>query len=141
MRGLFAAVLLACAGGCFYDSSWGSAKRAQTSNAAYAAPSQLSTDDEAHHATHAKTYRLRAYVTERYAAQEIGWDRHVRDILDGASEVLAPAIGVRIEVDRAIASGSDASLPAVLEALHAKDDGQGADFVAAFVGGIPQLTA
>jgi hypothetical protein len=144
MRGLFAAVLIACAGGCFYDSSWGSAKRAQTNNAAHAAPSQLSAEDEEHHAIHARTYRLRAYVTERFAAQEIGWDRQIRDLVDGASDVLAPALGVRIEVDTAVAwndAGSDASLERVLEALHAKDDGQGADWVAAFVGGIPQITA
>ncbi len=137
-------MLLACAGGCFYDSSWGSAKRAQTSNAAHAAPSQLSTDDEEHHAIHAKTYHLRAYVTERFAAQEIEWDRHIRDLVDGASDVLAPAIGVRIEVETAVAwndAGSDANLETVLQALHAKDDGHGTDWVAAFVGSVPQLTA
>ncbi len=143
MRGVLLALSLACAAGCFYDSSWGSVKRAQASNAAHAAPSQLSTDDEEHHAAHAKTYRLRAYVTERFAAQEIEWDRHIRDLVDGASDVLAPALGVRIEVERATAwndAGSDASLQSVLDALHAKDDGSGADWVVAFVGGIPQIT-
>ena len=141
MRGLvFAALVMGS--GCFYDSSWGSAKRAQTHNAAHAAPAALSSDDGDHRAAQVHRYRLRAYVTDRYAAQEIEWDKSVRDVVSGANDVLGPELGVTLEVDRATPwnPGDDGELPQMLAALHREDDGADADWVVGFVGAMPKLS-
>ncbi len=140
---LLVTLVALCASGCFYDSSWGSVKRAQSHNAAHATPAKLNTDDDDRRAARARTYKVRAYVTDRYASQEIEWDRRIRDVIDGANEVLAPALGIKLEIDgtttwKDLVSEND--LPKVLEALHAKDDGASTDWVAGFVGSIPQMS-
>ncbi|HEY1955799.1 MAG TPA: M12 family metallo-peptidase [Polyangiaceae bacterium] len=132
----------AMASGCFYDSSWGSAKRAQSHNAAHAAPAAIGSDDHDHRAAHVRRCRLVAYVSDRYAAQEIDWDRSVRDVVAGASDVLGPELGITLDVERAKPwnPGDDAELPRVLDALHREDDGTSDDWVVGFVGALPKLS-
>lgn len=143
MRGLsLAVVVFASAAGCFYDSSWGSVKRAQARNAAHAAPAKIASDDHEHRAGRARTYRIRVYVGDRYAAQEIDWDRSVRDVVSGANDVLEPELGATLDIDRARpwSVPDDAELPRVLEALHHEDDGADVDWVVGFVGAMPRAS-
>jgi hypothetical protein len=144
MRGVALACVAVAYSACFYDSSWGSVKRAQTHNAVHATPASLqATDADERRASHAREAHVRVYVTDRYAAQELEWDRKVRDLVDGANEILMPTLGVRLEVEHQAAwsdAGDDADLAAVLASLTTKDDGASTDWVVGLVGSIPRLS-
>lgn len=152
MRALAAVCLVAAitsfATGC-YDSTWGESKRAQTRNAAHAAPAALtaqaaSSDDEpAATPVRARVYRVRVYATPLYQAQTVDYERQIRDLVEEGNRILAPSVGVKLDIESVVTwtgGGPEDDLPRVLTALHAKDTGDGVDWIVAFVGGISKLT-
>jgi len=143
MRGLNLAVVVGLAAlGCF-DSRWGEVKRAQTNNAAHMMPATLEGEDQSTPPASAQSQRVRVYVTPAFTTQVLDHERQLGEMFDAASKVLAPALGIRLSVDSIVRwsdAGSEDDLHDVLASLHAKEHGDGADWVVACVGSIPKLS-
>ena len=139
LRALAMASFVVVGLGC-YDSRWGATKRAQTNNATYAMPASLSAGDAPAHPPPTKGYRVHAFVTPGYVAENLEHAREIRALVDAANGVLAPSLGVRLELDGLDEwrPTSEADLQALLDGLHGKDDG--ADWVIGFVGSTPVAT-
>jgi hypothetical protein len=136
-------LLCACLSSC-YDSTWGETKRGQARNAKAATPAQLETSETDPHrlpkATH--TYRIRIFASPNYVTQTIDWQKQVRTLVDDGNDVLGPDLDAHLEIE-SMSSWSDLasedSADGVLAALHAKDSGDGVDWVAGFIGGISKV--
>ena len=161
MGRVLAVVLLALGvNGCFYDSRWGEAKRAQARNAARLTPATITSSSSSSSSSSSpssnagsdvqvsppaatRALRMRIYASTAYEAQTIDWQRQVRDLIDDANPILAAALGAHLELDT-MQTWDDAvegsSLEATLVALRAKDSGEGVDWVAGMVGSIPRVT-
>src|SRR5690242_3887420 len=77
---------------CFYDSRWGSARRAQQVVAAHATPAEIQATPaeptEIPARRPIRTLRVRALATARHAAEVVDWPRQLADLLEDASRVL-----------------------------------------------------
>ena len=152
-RGALVLALTPSVASCFYDSTWGEAKRAQKRIAAQATPATLrrspASDDgasEGRSLAPAKAFRMRVRATPQYAAQTVDWQKQTRELVDDANQILAPSVGVRLDVESMVAwsppaGAKESDLDATLVALRAADAGGDVDWVAAMVGGIPKQTA
>ncbi|MEM9190544.1 MAG: matrixin family metalloprotease [Myxococcota bacterium] len=131
--------------GCFFWSSeWGASEASQRRNAARAAPQALVATSRPT-ARQARTLRLRAYATEAYRAERIGWVEKLQELLVVANRLLEPELGVRFalvdtrpwQLER---SRSD-RLEESLEALEALDPAEDVDVVLGLLGSVPRLTS
>ncbi len=134
LAALSALMVVAC-----YDSRWGSTKRAQTHNLTYSMPATLSADTRDHPPA-TKGYRVHAFVTPGYVAENLEYAREIRALVDAANAVVGPALGVRLELGALDEwrPGAESDLQVLLDALHGKDDE--ADWVIGFVGATPIAT-
>jgi hypothetical protein len=142
MKRLGILIVLAAAG-CFFDSQWGEAKRAQQRAAAHATPNAIATapvDDAQRGPT--TTLRMRVHATQEYATQTIDWQKQVRDLVDDANGALAP-IGARLDLVamEAWKASPQTDLDVTLAALRDADAASDVDVVAGMIGSIPRSTA
>jgi hypothetical protein len=73
--------------------------------------------------------------------ETIDWQAHARAVVDDANAVLGPAIGVRLEIAGASAwDWPTNDLEPTLAALHARDEGEGVEWVIGLAGGLPFAT-
>lgn len=124
-------------GGC-WDSTWGETKAAQGRNLQHAAPARLTAREDAP-AARVTTMKVRFYRTREYTAQTVDAERQLREIVEAANGPLADA-GVRLEIEET-RPWDDAppasSLPAMLDALAAKDPATETSWVIGLVGALP----
>jgi hypothetical protein len=144
--GLAALMLLSA---CFYDSQWGAAKRSQAAAMQRATPVELhgtpvgASDAEIAAPRKAlRTLKIRARATPRYAAEVLDWPKRLADMLDDATDVLAPTLGIRIEL---AATGewtpraAEDDLSALTGELAATDPAEDVDWVVGLVGSVPRF--
>jgi hypothetical protein len=79
---------------------------------------------------------------EQYLSQNVDVPKQVRDLLENANGVLAPSVGVRLEMDRVEpwSNQLDDKLEPALAALRREDSGEGVDLVVGLVGALPKET-
>ena len=132
--------------GCFYDSRWGEAKRAQQRAAARATPTAISTrpaGDDGEARANVTPLRVRVHATSLYAAQTVDWQRQVRDLVEDANRTLAASVGAKLDVVtmQSWSAPPQTDLVATLAALAADDPATDVDLVVGMIGGIPRQTA
>ncbi len=149
MRRFFAIALIASLSlpACFFDSQWGSAKRAQTAALARAAPAALHATPEVPGETEiparkpVRTLRIQARATARYAAEVVDWPRQLAELLDDANEVLGPTLGIRVEIASTVPwaprAGED-DLGGLLAELSAEAPGPDATWVLGLAAALPR---
>ena len=132
---------------CFYDSTWGAAKRAQTAAMARAAPAELRATPAAPAETEiparkpVRTLKIRARATPRYAAEVVDWPRQLAELLEDASEILGPTLGLRVEIAETLAwvpRAGDDDLGALLDELAAEEPGPDVAWVLGLCGSLPR---
>jgi len=138
-------MLLLC--GCF-DSQWGETKRAQARGAAAANPSQINrvalADEEGKAITvPTHSYRVRAYVSQRYRGQTVDWNHTLRSTIDDGNQVLVPGVGVRLQVVSADPwePSNEDDLESVLTQLEKEHPADDCDWVVAMVSALPITTS
>lgn len=150
---LLSAAVAAVTTGC-YDSQWGQQKVAQQHNAAAAAPGELrlatrgSAGEPAPPASRdasllrVQKLRVRALVTRSFTAQVVDAPRHLRDLFEDVNRITEPELGLHLDlVDTRPWSVSDEDdIVKTFDALRAADEGDGVDWVVAFVGALPRAT-
>jgi len=131
---------------CFlgYDSRWGEAKRAQQRLAAQSDPAAISASAEpdAPPANARRTWRVRVRTDAMYLAQNMDAPRQIASLLDDASRILGPSIGLELGLDRVQPWTNDADdrLEDSLAALQHDDVGDGVDLVVGMIGSLPRQT-
>ncbi len=148
-----AAVTTTTSTGC-YDSQWGQQKTAQQHNAAAAAPAELrlatrgsggepappAASDAA--SIRVQKLRVRVLVTRSFAAQAVDAPRHLRDLFEDVNRITEPELGLHLDLvdTRPWAVPDEDDIVKTFDALRAADDGDGVDWVVAFVGALPRAT-
>jgi hypothetical protein len=139
--GLAAASLSACFVG--YDSSWGQAKAAQQRLAARSTPGSIgaATADQGHERSK-RTLRIRLRPDTHYLAQTVDAERQLRELVEDANGVLAPGLGLELEVDaiRGWSFEDDDRLDGALRALAKDDASEDVDIVVGLIGALPRPT-
>jgi tetratricopeptide (TPR) repeat protein len=109
---------------------------------AKAMPAEL--DPGAHKAGEIRVAKVRVYADADYRGHNVRWQKHVTDELDYASQLLAPMLGVRLEVVEFKVwdyHAPGAPLRDTLAALAQLDDGADVHFVIAFTGALPLVSS
>jgi hypothetical protein len=142
-------VALMALSACFYDSRWGAAKQSQAAAMQRATPTLLhgtppgGSDAEIASPRRAvRTLKIRARVTPRYAAEVLDWPRRLADTLDDAAEVLAPTLGIRLEIAATsewTPRAPEEDLSALTRELAATDPAGEVDWVVGLVGSVPRF--
>ena len=151
MRVWLSIATMALCAGCFYDSRWGDDKKVQQARAAQSRPALSSEPASAAHAAPVaastnreskRTLRVRALLARSFTVGVVDAPRHVRTVLDDASDVLESTLGARLELEgiRAWDLASDADLKAALAESKKADPGTDVDWVVGFVGALPRAT-
>jgi hypothetical protein len=143
--GLGRLVLVVGLTSCWYDSRWGQEKKLQQQRAAQT-EKRLAAEPgerEGARAVRGKPFRVRFLVTRGFSSQVIDVPKHVRELLDDASDVVAPALGSRFEVEsvRAWELDRDDDLDKVLLEEAKADPASEVDWVVGLVGALPMATA
>jgi hypothetical protein len=131
--------------GCFlgFDSNWGAAKRAQR-HLAEAGPAVIESPGEAANDAPAtrRTWHIRFRPNQTYLTQTVDAPKQLDDLVEDATAVLEPALGLRLEVERLEpwSMESDDDLHAALAALESAERGDGVDLVVGLVGALPHQT-
>jgi hypothetical protein len=139
--------------GC-YDSQWGQQKTAQQHNAAASAPAELrlATRGSAGEpappvardaaSIRVQKLRVRVLVTRSFTAQVVDAPRHLRDLFEDVNRITEPELGLHLDLvdTRPWAVPDEDDIVKTFDALRAADDGDGVDWVVAFVGALPRAT-
>jgi hypothetical protein len=137
-----AAVAALSSASCFFDSRWVQQKLSQEAAVAHATPKGLATGAEGDRPNAAlRVMRVSAHATPRHAAEVVDWTRQLEGMIDGANQVLGPALGIRLEVAETklwAVQGDEESLRALLDELRTADAGQGVDWVIGLSGSLPR---
>lgn len=129
---------------CFlgYNSSWGETKRGQQRLAEAGAAANIASDEPAPPAAAKRVWRVRFRPDGQYLAQTIDAPKQLAALLDDANRVLAPALALRLELDRIEpwSTDTDDNLTAALARLRTEDQGEQVDLVIGLVGALPHQT-
>jgi hypothetical protein len=139
--------------GC-YDSQWGQQKTAQQHNAAASAPAELRLAPRGSAGEPAppvardaasirvQKLRVRVLVTRSFTAQVVDAPRHLRDLFEDVNRITEPELGLHLDLvdTRPWAVPDEDDIVKTFDALRAADDGDGVDWVVAFVGALPRAT-
>lgn len=149
LRSIAAISLLLGASACFYDSRWLQQQQAQQAAFARAKPAELRAapapaggETEIPAKKEGRVLRVRAHASARYAAEVVDWPRQLAGLLGAASDLLGPALGIRIEIAETGAwatRGGEEDLGARLDELAAMDDGRDVDWVIGLLGALPRV--
>lgn len=129
MGGRFALIVVAAAvaQGCFYDSRWGEAKRAQKHAASEALPKAIQArglEGRASTANRVKDVHVRAFASRAYRSQVFNWHSQFDDLIADANKVLVKDLQIRLVVDARepwdLPQQTEANLDEALDALNAR---------------------
>jgi Matrixin len=141
----FCGVAIAAMAGCFlgYDSNWGAAKRAQR-HLAEAGPTIIESRDEplAAAAPTKRTWHVRFRPNDAYLTQTVDAPKQLADLMDDATAVLEPALGLRLELQSLSpwTMALDDDLHGALDALVSTERADDVDLVVGLVGALPHQT-
>jgi hypothetical protein len=117
---------------------WAAHRDAQRRTLASVAPARLTAARAP--ATH--VLHVRVHASPAYLAQTAQGERHVRDVIADASATLAASIDAELAIDD-VRPWPEAPrvdrLDASVAALRVTDEGEGADLVIGFIGGLPTM--
>ncbi len=138
---VFFALGLVSLGAC-YDSRWGEAKRAQQHVAADTKPADIGPGSgDRPPAIGSHTLRVRMRPNGRYLALTVDAPKQLADLVDDANQVLGPALGLELDVDRIQPWSADLDGPDdALTALMKEDPGTDVDVVVGLIGALPRHT-
>jgi len=132
--------------GCFlgYDSRWGQQKRAQQNFVKNEAPSTLRREASTplNGAGAARTARLRVYATRAYSAEVLDWQRRFAKVLEGASAVMEPILGVQfqmLETGDWPLQNDDQNVNRLAGELRSLDKGEDVDWVVGLASATPRF--
>ncbi|MCE9577741.1 MAG: tetratricopeptide repeat protein [Deltaproteobacteria bacterium] len=131
-------VALTIAPGCPYHNTVALQRKTLTE----ALPAVL--DPGARHTGDIRVAKVRVLADADFRGQNVRWQKRVTDELDYASQVLAPMLGVRLEVVEFAAwdyHAPGASLTETLAALTTRDTGDDVAFVIAFTGALQLVSS
>jgi hypothetical protein len=127
--------------GCFaYDHRWTQAQEQKQHARQRLKPATLEARGSG--ASELRTAKVRAYATRAYTSETLNWEARFDELLRGASAILEPALGVRLESDGVSVwqpSTPEDRMSEVLEELAQKDRGEEVSWVVGFVKSTPQL--
>jgi hypothetical protein len=128
--------------GACYDSRWGEAKRAQQHVAADTKPADIGPGSgDRPPATGSHTLHVRMRPNGRYLALTVDAPKQLADLVDDANQVLGPALGLELDVDRIQPWSADLDGPDdALTALMNEDPGTDVDVVVGLIGALPRHT-
>jgi hypothetical protein len=86
--------------------------------------------------------RIRVLVTRSFTAQVVDAPRHLRDLFEDVNRITEPELGLHLDLvdTRPWAVPDEDDIVKTFDALRAADDGDGVDWVVAFVCGLPRAT-
>jgi hypothetical protein len=137
VAGVASAILSACVA---YDHRWLQAQQEKQRAAKRLEPAKLQRQGDGSGQRRKAT--VRAYATRAYAAETLNWERQFDELLSGASEILEPTVGLRLESSGATLwqpKASEDRLADVLDELAEQDRGDEVDWVVGFVKSTPEL--
>jgi len=132
-----AAAALAAGPSCYHDTF----VQHEREHLGRAMPVEL--DPGAHHTGDIKVAKVRVWADADFRGHTVGWKRRVTDEIDYANQLLAPALGVRLEIvdfEDWDYQAPTAPLRQTLAALVAADRGDDVAWVIGFTGAVPLVT-
>lgn len=139
---LVAVSVALAAAGCFagYSSAWHQNRSAQRKGVEELSPSELRAGSASNRPV--RTLKVRLWASDKYRSEVLQWKGHARDVVDRANAVLAPALGVELEVvgaERWEPEAGDDDLKALVDELEEHDAGDGVEWVIGLAGSLPTL--
>ncbi len=140
---LVPALAAATLAGCFYDSRWANDKTAQRARANDTRPTLEPAEparSEGPSPSPKRTLRVRVLLARGYTASVVDAPRHAQSLVEDASEVLEPALGARLDLEKVQPwdLATDEDLAGALAELKKAEPGEDVDWVVGLVGPQPR---